>query len=205
MSSNILAVSASLKYASIALQRDNLVEFYEIADDIPTYLVQSISDFLNDHNLAYKDLDRVIVASGPGSFTGIRTVISFAKAIQSTTDCNVVCVNYFDVLRTLYPTIDAGIMIINSENNNEFYYMLRNNDASVGYLHTTDVFDVEYSTVIYEPNEQIKSRLKCKYANICDNLRSADNLLLLSEEGSEHLKPYYIKPSYVHNTNCAKR
>ena len=205
MSSNILAVSASLKYASIALLHDGSVSHRSISDDIPTYLVQSISDFLNDHNFAYQDLDRIIVASGPGSFTGIRSVISFAKAVQSTTNCKVVCVNYFDVLRSLYPTINADLMLINSENNNEFYYMMIDQAPSVGYFQTTEIFESEYCSVIYERNEHIQSRLKCKNPTVCDSLRAAENLLLLSEYGCEHLKPCYIKPSYANNKSCAKR
>lgn len=42
-----------------------------------------ISQFLYDHKYATKDLSGLIVTIGPGSFTGVRVAITFAKGLSS--------------------------------------------------------------------------------------------------------------------------
>jgi tRNA threonylcarbamoyl adenosine modification protein YeaZ len=44
-------------------------------------LIPLLARLMNDAGLAFRDLDRVVVTTGPGSFTGLRVGISAARAI----------------------------------------------------------------------------------------------------------------------------
>ena len=45
-------------------------------------LFDSIDQLLKKHNVAYSDLDRIYVASGPGSYTGARLLVTIVKTIH---------------------------------------------------------------------------------------------------------------------------
>ena len=80
--SNILAVTAELKGCSIACKFEGKV--FELNEnlDSSTYLVKLAQDFCEKYGIDLTKIDRIITASGPGSFTGIRTAQSFVKGLS---------------------------------------------------------------------------------------------------------------------------
>jgi tRNA threonylcarbamoyladenosine biosynthesis protein TsaB len=84
----ILAVDTSGKHGSIALARaetDRSFEVFEIAPLVggtfSAQLVPQIAALLQKHGLAKRDIDGFAVASGPGSFTGLRVGLAAIKAL----------------------------------------------------------------------------------------------------------------------------
>jgi tRNA threonylcarbamoyladenosine biosynthesis protein TsaB len=88
----VLAVDTSGKDGSIALARalDNASAFsgLTILDQVPleggtfsAQLVPQIAALLSKHNLSKKDIGAFAVASGPGSFTGLRVGLAAIKAL----------------------------------------------------------------------------------------------------------------------------
>ena len=192
--SNILAISVALKSASVALEHNGQVYTKNLEEDTPTYFVGFVADFLNNLNLKFCDLDKLIVAGGPGSFTGLRVGISFAKALHELTNIEVICVSYFDVLRALYADRQCDLMVINSENPNEFYYQKSGESPNIGLV--DEGIDGAYKTVICEPNDDLK--INCEERIICADLKSAKHLLLLKNADIQSpLSPLYIKPPYT--------
>lgn len=75
-------IDTSLSDVSIALVKDgNLLS--QINNSIPgehsIYVTKYIDDILKENNLSTADVDEIIVAAGPGSFTGIRIGVTIAK------------------------------------------------------------------------------------------------------------------------------
>ncbi len=55
-----------------------------------------INEFLNSKNLKMKDISRLYVNRGPGSFAGIRNSLSTIKAIHLTTKIDYYCFSFDD-------------------------------------------------------------------------------------------------------------
>ena len=55
-----------------------------------------INDFLNSHKLSLKDINRIYLNRGPGSFAGIRNSLSIIKAFNLTNNIDYYCYSIQD-------------------------------------------------------------------------------------------------------------
>jgi len=63
-------------------------------------LIDTVDRLLNKHNLDIKDIDKVGGVVGPGSFTGIRIGLAFARTLAHTKKIPVVPITTFEALAT---------------------------------------------------------------------------------------------------------
>ena len=55
-----------------------------------------INDFLNSHKLNLKDINKIYLNRGPGSFAGIRNSLSIVKAIHLVSKIDYYCFSFMD-------------------------------------------------------------------------------------------------------------
>ena len=55
-----------------------------------------INDFLNQNNMSIKDINKIYLNRGPGSFAGIRNIISMVKAIKLVNKIDYYCYSFRD-------------------------------------------------------------------------------------------------------------
>jgi len=93
----ILAVDTSGMCGTLALRRDGqLLEERELEQSRRRHaqtLISEIQELLQAHDLASADIEVVAVSHGPGSFTGLRVGIVFAKTFAYATGCQIVAVD----------------------------------------------------------------------------------------------------------------
>ena len=65
-------------------------------------LVVEIENLLNSASKCYKDLTKIIVINGPGSFTGVRTGVTVAKVIALSLNIPVCGISQFELLSMEY-------------------------------------------------------------------------------------------------------
>ena len=113
----ILSIETTTNFGSIAFLENGLIKkevFFE-SDDIAGEIVEKL-------NIISDDFDYIVVSTGPGSWTGIRIGISFAKGLSAGERNKIYCVDIFDSL--FYSIKDTGIksLCIVQSRREEFYF-----------------------------------------------------------------------------------
>ena len=100
----LLAADTSGKYGSIALARGDESSF-EAIEVVPleggtfsAQLVPQIADLLSRHRFSKHDLDGFVVASGPGSFTGLRVGLAAIKGLAEVLHKPIAAVSLLELL-----------------------------------------------------------------------------------------------------------
>jgi tRNA threonylcarbamoyladenosine biosynthesis protein TsaB len=97
----ILALDTTTKAGSCALWRDGALVEQRPGDAARTHaerLPGDLADLLAAHGLTVKDVDLYAVASGPGSFTGLRVGIATIQGLALVHDRKVVAVSALEAL-----------------------------------------------------------------------------------------------------------
>jgi tRNA threonylcarbamoyl adenosine modification protein YeaZ len=95
----ILALDAALGPFSAALELDGTVtEDRSDRNDALEGGLERMARLLSSAGIRLRDLDRIAVGVGPGSFTGIRIALSFAKALAYGAELPLVGISSYDVL-----------------------------------------------------------------------------------------------------------
>lgn len=141
-----------------------------------------VEKFLSENNVKFSDLTAIGVVVGPGSFTGIRIGIAYAKGLGIGLNIPVVPINAFEI------------------------YLERNPDAFVAIdSGRADLFvgarDLEPCTMDIEKieNEQMKyaKTVGHKPFDLCDALP----IVVRKLNSNEPVIPMYLRPSYA-ELNC---
>ena len=70
-------------------------------------LIPKIDSFISQNNLEYSDINNIVIVSGPGSFTWVRTTVLVVNTLAFTLGCKITPLSYFDLFDT-YPIIKAS-------------------------------------------------------------------------------------------------
>jgi tRNA threonylcarbamoyl adenosine modification protein YeaZ len=92
----ILAFDTSSKALSVALtENDDLLGKIDLnlKKNHSVTLMPAIDFLIKNADLTPQDLDRIVVAQGPGSYTGLRIAVTTAKTLASTLDLDLVGVS----------------------------------------------------------------------------------------------------------------
>lgn len=136
---NILAIDTSNPVMGIAILSENKI-VGELVTNIPKdhsgRLMPAIDQLLSDVEMDVKELDKIVVAKGPGSYTGVRIGLTTAKTLAWALDIPIVGISSIEVLAyqgrlsqaTICPFFDArrervftGLYKWNSDNLEQVY------------------------------------------------------------------------------------
>ena len=96
-----LALDTSHPVGSVALARDGELLGAETFREPASHLValgQTVDHVMSAARLAPSELDGIAIVTGPGSFTGLRIGLSFAKGLHAATGAQMVAVNALHLL-----------------------------------------------------------------------------------------------------------
>ena len=113
----ILFLDTSSFFVTVAILEDDkiLYEFKDvITDDMSSRIMPIISEGFNSVAFSIKDIDRIFVVNGPGSFTGVRIGVTIAKTIAWALKIKISTISSLEYLATtkcdtkyVVPMIDA--------------------------------------------------------------------------------------------------
>lgn len=98
---NILAIDTSNQVLGLALVSENQVigEYItNVEKNHSTRLMPAVEQLMKDCNLVPSDLDKIVVANGPGSYTGVRIGVTTAKTIAFALNIPVIGVSSLEAL-----------------------------------------------------------------------------------------------------------
>ena len=177
--------------------------------NISEKLVVEIEKALSKLRLSYKSIRKIIVITGPGSFTGIRSAITFAKTLNLYLKIKVIGISKFEVLNLL--TINnckTGIKNIFVENNENTFFFQQFNSSGRS-KSVPELVDLKKKNImINEEIRVISDGLKIKeYLNYNKKTKKV-NLVEVIGYGIEDIykvtqklseKKYIPKPLYTKN------
>ncbi len=113
----ILVIDTSSSYVTVSILNNNTIvhEFKKkIDNDIASKIMSIINMELTESNMDVKDIEKIFVVNGPGSFTGVRIGVTIAKTIAWALNIKVVPLSSLELMATtpftkkfIVPLIDA--------------------------------------------------------------------------------------------------
>ena len=202
----VLAFDTSSKALSLAILEDKQVlaeTTINIKKNHSITLMPAIDFLMASLDWKPKDLDRIVVAEGPGSYTGLRIAVATAKTLAHTLNIELVGMSS---LLALVPRQQEGLVvpIMDARRNNVYAGFYENAKPVLPEAHLPfaevleQVKDAEQVTFVGEVGpfvEKIQEHLP--QANYQETLPNAANLALLAwdrEAASLHdFVPNYLK------------
>ena len=179
---------------SVGVAKDNvLLDYisYEAWQRQSEYMIVELNKLLEKHNIKKEDITDVMVAKGPGSYTGVRIAITIAKTIAVALDAKLYAVSS---LRVQNNGTMPSICLINARSNRSYVGVYQNqevllndcimkNDEVMKYIQDHPDYSVCGDTK-YLNVEGIASNTMKEMLDLKDSLESINPL---------SLKPVYMK------------
>lgn len=199
-----LFIDTSTSLLKVSLIKDNNVLYdkeLETKNDHSSYLLPYINEAFKDNNIDFKDLGRIIVGIGPGSFTGTRISITVAKTYAASFNIPVIPISSLEIMiYDVKEEYDYYVPIIEEKNNNLYFAIFDENKQRVlddCYSNIENLYSVlsNYNGKIAIISNQniIYDKYDCYNKNI-NALEISKNIFINNKEVNPHLlKPNYIK------------
>ena len=145
-----LFLDTSSKKLVVILIKDKEILFkkeLESINDHASFLVPFIDEALKGNNLTTKDINKIYVVNGPGSFTGTRIGVTVGKTLCYTNGIKVSPVSALKQYIFSYEEYDYYVSIINDKNNRMYYgiYDKDYNDIITDKYNVREVFNKDVS------------------------------------------------------------
>lgn len=204
----LLGIESSSRKLSIGLMKDKIFselsseKINDTANSLPILSKQIINKAL----LSFEDLDAICISAGPGSFTGLRIGMSYAKGIALALNIPIVPISTFDSLAHDNTVKKLSVLIYS--HGNTFYiceYNLDNGKLSKStepkVILKENVLKLSHNIVFNGP-QNIFEDLKAHNLKIEFKELSVENIIKISQKNFRLLKTKSLDnlvPEYVGN------
>lgn len=193
--------TSSEKIKVSLLNEDNLIYDKEITtnNDHSSYLVPSIDEAFKSNNIDFKDLDRIIVGIGPGSFTGTRISITVAKVYANSFEIPTFGISSLEMM--IYDSVgyDYYVPII-EDKNDKLYFSIFDKDKKRVLDDSYSTKDTLYDTLSkYEGKILIISHKGIDYEKY-DSVKEVINAVKINQNiliNNKEINPHLLKPNYI--------
>lgn len=193
-----LFIDTSTTDVSIAIINDgNLLSY--INQTIPNahsiYTVGFLDKVIKEANLSPSDIDRILVVTGPGSFTGVRIGVTIAKTYAYLKKISIIGVSSLKMM-ALSCEHDYCLSLIDARNNNYYIGLYdRNNDEIIEEQFNSKEKVLEliekYHPVIVSNDEMIIDDVRVK-----KQVLDIENITL-HYQNELSLNPHLVVPNYL--------
>ena len=193
--------SSSYLYTSI-VENDKLISEIkeEFGQSLSEVALPRIVSMFEDNNLSPKDIDKIIVVNGPGSFTGIRIGITIAKIYAWSLNIPITTIYSLEAMAISSPKDTYHVPILN---------------ARRGYVYTA-IYDKDYKEVLKpchilltDLQEKLKDIKGYEYISNDEfddlelNSYSPDMVKVVNYfKDKENINPHAVNPEYLKLTEA---
>ena len=208
----ILAIETSVKESSIAIMDNN--DCYELFTDTINDTAKSlpilVEDALSKTKNSFQDLDAIAISMGPGSFTGLRVGLSYAKGLSLALDVPIVPISTFESMINIVKPNSYSIINTIIYSHSTFVYNAEYKLKDGLYLSSlipslVDIKDIKFkknSYVIYVGKKEIINTINIE--NINQIVLSASSIATLGNNNYDSLKTKSLdnlSPNYIGSFN----
>ena len=204
----LLGIESSSRKLSVGLMKDKI--FSELSSEKINDTANSLpilsKQIINKASLSFEDLNAICISAGPGSFTGLRIGMSYAKGIALALNIPIVPISTFDSLAHDNTVKKLSVLIYS--HGNTFYiceYNLDNGKLSKStepkVILKENVLKLSHNIVFNGP-QNIFEDLKAHNLKIEFKELSVENIIKISQKNFRLLKTKSLDnlvPEYVGN------
>lgn len=195
-----LFIDTSNSLISIYIVKDNKVLVYkkvETLKDMANTIMPLIREAFNEVNFHIKDIDKIFVTIGPGSFTGIRVGITVAKTISYCLNISVYPISTLEYLSSINTNYRKIISIIDARRDNVFvgFYDTNLNKLEDEKMVSYDAIDIPNDTVVVS------------YDGVHDSkILDIDIIKLINKhKNDDEINPHMLVPNYLKKTEAEEK
>lgn len=143
-----LDTSSSFLYAGLVEDNKILSSITkDFGKDLSTNTLYEIRNLFNESNLSPKDVDKIIVVNGPGSFTGIRIGLTIAKTYAWSLNIPITTISSLEAMALSNSGYDYYIPVIDARRGNVY----------------AGIYDKDYNAILtdrYINFEELENKVK---------------------------------------------
>ena len=195
----LIDTSTSNLTVSIIEEQNILYKYQEtILSDMASKLLPIIDNGLKQLNLTLKDIDKIFVVNGPGSFTGIRVGVTVAKTIAWTLKKDIIPLSSLELMATTHTNKKYLVPMIDARRGNVFTGIY---DKNLNCIKEDKLVNLEKSIKNLNDDYEFIS-----YDNInLDNLikPNIDILKIINKHTNDKgINPHNLNPNYLKLTEA---
>ncbi len=153
-------------------------------------IMAEIDEAFSKTNLKIKDIDKIFIVNGPGSFTGIRVGVTVAKIVGFCLNIPLVPLSELELLATTKTETKYNIPLI---------------DARRGYVYGA-IYDQDLNPYFKETHillSQLEKEYPLDYTIIDSTNAKIDLLKIIKKhEFDQPINPHNLKPNYLKKTEA---
>lgn len=198
-----LFLDTSNKYITLAIFKDN-IECYlyheKIKKTLSVEILPLIENALADCSIKTKDINKIYVSTGPGSFTGIRIGLTIMKVMAWSLNIDIVPISSLELLATTNFDTDYIIPYIDARRGNCFIAIYDNNLNTI----KPDQF-VNFNSFMEQIDHQktfkIVSYDDLEYSNVIVPKLNVEKIIE-KHKNDRPVNPHSINPNYLKATEA---
>ena len=195
-----LFIDTSSSFVNIYIIEDSKVLVYkkiETLNDMANTIMPLIRESFNEVNFVIKDINKIFVTVGPGSFTGVRVGITVAKTISWGLNIPVYPISTLEYLASIDSNCNKIISIIDARRGNVFagFY-----DSNLNKLDTEKL--VSYESLNISDDTMVVS-----YDGVYDStISNVDIAKLINKHlNDKDINPHKLVPNYLKKTEAEEK
>ncbi len=148
-----------------------------------------IHNLLLDNGIKIKDIKRLIVANGPGSYTGIRLAEGFAQVLENE---NIEVINFYHFEVPYLLGIDTYQFIASAFKNEFFSFKMSKGEEEQALISNDEFLKLEDSDSIFHIGDEVSGRVfKSTYPLFESKSTQIFNEVI---KNSSRKEPFYFRP-----------
>lgn len=194
-----LLIDTSISIPTIAIINDEkvLYRYHEKIDsDMSSKILPIIDEALNNTNIKLKDIDKIFVVNGPGSFTGVRIGVTIGKTIAYSLKKEIIPLSSLEFMASIDTDKKYIIPMIDARRGNVFGAVYDNNLKSIK---QDSLINKEELLTNIDDNYLLVS-----YDDINNSITPNQNLIKIIKKHITDISinPHDLKPNYLKLTEA---